>query len=127
MAGRLETLAGDAWRGLVAAPVAVLTIGKRDCEACARWSEELERFLATDREWTETRFGKIVLDAGGLADFKRANPWLAAVDDLPFTRIYVGGEAVRSFAGGGLERLLGRLRTVAAPPGRPPPARPAPG
>jgi len=58
------------------------------------------------------RFGKILLDRGGLASFKRAKPWLAEVDVLPYTRIYRGGEKLAEFAGGGIGRLQSRLERV---------------
>jgi hypothetical protein len=111
--GRLEKIDGGNWREFVSAPVAVLVIGKSDCAACAAWSEELERFLAADTEWTHVRFGKMLLDLGGLIEFKRASPWLAEVDELPFNQIYVKGERSKAFPGGGIERVVGRLRTVA--------------
>ena len=111
---RLETVDGGNWREFVAAPVAVLVIGKSDCAACAAWSEELERFLAEDTEWKHVRFGKMLVDKGGLIDFKRASPWLADVDELPFNQIYVKGERSKAFPGGGMERLVSRLRGLAA-------------
>ena len=49
-------------------------------------------------------------DEGGLVDFKRANPWLAEVDVLPFNQIWVNGERSKSFAGSGVDRLVPRLR-----------------
>jgi hypothetical protein len=119
---RVETLHGEAWRDFIAAPVAVLVLGKSDCAACAAWSADLERFLATDRTWSDVRVGKILLDEGGLADFKRANPWIADLDALPFTQIYVGGRPVTSFVGGSIERLVRRLQRVT---GRSAPHRPS--
>jgi hypothetical protein len=112
--GRLETVDGGSWHDFVASPLAVLVIGKSDCAACAAWSEELERFLAADAEWGHVRFGKMLLDKGGLIDFKRANPWLADVDELPFNVLYVRGERTKSWPGGGVERLTTRLGDVAA-------------
>ena len=106
----LEIVDGTNWRQFVAAPRAVLVLGKTDCENCARWSAELEEFLALDQEFVDVRFGKMMLDQRGLIDFKKANPWLAEVDALPFNVLYVGGERQKSFAGGGLERLRNRLR-----------------
>jgi hypothetical protein len=49
---------------------------------------------------------------GGLASFKRANPWLADIDVLPYTLIYRAGEKVAEFAGGGISRLESRLERV---------------
>ena len=108
--GRLESIDGGNWREFVAAPVAVLAIGKSDCAACQTWSAELEDMLADPAAWPGVRFGKMVLDRGGLIDFKRASPWLADVDTLPFTQIYVGGERWKAFPGGGRDRLESRLR-----------------
>jgi hypothetical protein len=107
---RLESLDRNTWRDFIAAPTSVLVLGKSDCPACAAWAAELTEFLASDREFADVRFGKIFLDVGGLADFKRENPWIAEVDVLPFTLVYVGGERRKDFAGGGIERLLNRLR-----------------
>ncbi len=111
---RLEQVDGKSWRGLVQAPVAVLMLGKTDCESCARWTAELETFLASDTEFRDVRFGKMLLDRGGLVDFKRANPWLADVDVLPYNLVYVGGERRKAFPGGGVDRLITRLRDVRA-------------
>ena len=48
---RLEIVDGANWREFVAAPVALLVVGKSDCGACAAWSAELEHFLDADSEW----------------------------------------------------------------------------
>ena len=47
-----------------------------------------------------------------LIDFKRANPWVAGLDVLPFNVIYVGGEKKSEFAGSGVPRLENRLRML---------------
>ena len=109
---RLEAIDGTTWEGLLAAPWSVLMLGKSDCEHCAEYTEELQTFLAADQTYGDVRFGKILLDRGGLVGFKRANPWLADVDVLPYTLIYRGGEKVAEFAGGGIGRLLARLERV---------------
>ena len=85
-----------------------------DCEACAAWTKDLEGFLATDREWSDLPFGKALLDQPGLVEFKRENPWLSELDALPFTQIFVHGKPAKGFAGDGIPRLVGRLRSVAA-------------
>jgi hypothetical protein len=87
-------------------------LGKSDCEHCHEFTEELHTFLAADRTYADVRFGKILLDRGGLVSFKRANPWLADVDVLPYTLIYKAGEKVAEFAGGGIGRLESRLQRV---------------
>jgi len=106
---RLEVLDGKSWQEFVAAPAAVLVLGKNGCEACASWASELETFLATDRRWQKVRFGKLLLDTPGLVSFKRANPWVAELDALPFNVIYRNGQRSKDFAGGRVERLVTRL------------------
>ncbi|MEO1234801.1 MAG: hypothetical protein AAFZ18_38500, partial [Myxococcota bacterium] len=102
---RLETLDGNTWEDFIKADVAVLLLGKTDCAACNEWTAELQSFLETDETYGEVRFGKITLDRPGLVSFKKANPWLAEVDVLPYTVIYRNGEKTKTFAGGGVERL----------------------
>ncbi len=114
MSERLESIDGQTWEAFVAAPVAVLMLGKSDCEACRAWSTELSTWLGGDETYRHVRFGKLLLDTPGLISFKRANPWIADVDTLPFNLIYVDGERVKHFAGGGVERLVSRLERVAA-------------
>ncbi len=109
MTSRLELLDGKSWEPFLAAPAAVLMLGKSDCAACAAWTEELESFLATDDRWRHVRFGKILLDTPGLVSFKRANPWIAELDDLPVNVIYVNGKEVKRLVGSGVERLVTRL------------------
>ena len=111
--GRLETIDGGNWQAFIESPRAVLMLGKSDCANCARWTEELTTFLEADSEFSEVRFGKMLLDQRGLIEFKKANPWLAEVDVLPYNVIYGAGERLKSFAGGGLDRLLNRLRRLA--------------
>jgi hypothetical protein len=109
---RLEAIDGTSWESFVAADWSVLMLGKSDCEHCAEYTEELHAFLAADTAYADVRFGKILLDRGGLVSFKRANPWLADLDVLPYTVIYRGGEKVAEFAGGGIGRLTARLERV---------------
>ena len=110
---RLEILDGESWESLVSSDLAVLMLGKSDCEACGRWTEELETFLATDEEMSDVRFGKLLLDKPGLGSFKRAHgEWVAGLENLPYTVIWVRGERRKEFAGTGIDRLLNRLRGV---------------
>jgi hypothetical protein len=111
---RLEAIHGENWQTFLTAPLAVLMLGKSDCEHCAEYTEELHGFLAGDAAPGDVRFGKMLLDRGGLAGFKRANPWLADVDVLPYTLIYRRGEKVAEFAGGGIGRLQSRLDRIRA-------------
>jgi len=112
--GRLETIDGGNWRDFVAAPAAVLLIGKSSCPVCQTYVSERGDALAVADAWTGVRFGKVELDRGGLIDFKRANPWLADLDTLPFTRIYRNGQLWKEFAGGGIDRLRTRLEQLDA-------------
>jgi hypothetical protein len=109
---RLEALDGTTWEAFLAAPWSVLMLGKSDCDHCNEYTEELHGFLTDDHSYADVRFGKILLDRGGLASFKRANPWLADVDVLPYTLIYKGGQKMAEFAGGGIPRLEARLERL---------------
>lgn len=107
---QLESIDGTNWREFLAAPRAVLILAKTTCAACAAWSDELSTFLGgTDDRLGEIRFGKMYLDRPGLINFKRDNPWLAEVEDLPFNLLYEHGERRKSWPGGGVPRLLDRL------------------
>ncbi len=114
--GRLEPIDGGNWRDFVAAPAAVLLIGKSTCPVCQEYARELGDALGAADAWSGVRFGKVELDRGGLVDFKRANPWLVDLDTLPFTRIYRNGELWKEFAGGGVDRLRTRLDQLDADP-----------
>lgn len=111
---RLEAIDGSNWESFVQAPWAVLMLGKTDCEHCIAYTAELETFLGADQTYGDVRFGKVLLDRGGLASFKRANPWLAEVDVLPYTLVYRAGARVAEFAGGGVARLQARLARLRA-------------
>jgi len=113
-ADRLEAIDGANWEAFLGADWAVLMLGKSDCEHCLEYTEELHGYLDGQAAPTDVRFGKMLLDRGGLATFKRANPWLAEVDVLPYTLIYRGGEKVAEFAGGGVGRLQTRLERLRA-------------
>jgi hypothetical protein len=110
----LEAVDGANWETFLAAPWAVLMLGKTDCEHCIEYTEELHGYLGQPAAPADVRFGKMLLDRGGLATFKRANPWLADVDVLPYTLIYRGGQKVAEFAGGGVGRLQSRLERLMA-------------
>jgi hypothetical protein len=113
---RLESIDARNWEEFVGSPAAVLMLGKSDCEACKAWTDELLAFLEQDQAWRHVRFGKLLLDTPGLVAFKRANPWLAEVDALPFNVIYVGGKPVKRFAGAGTDRLVSRLAGAVGAP-----------
>ena len=112
MSRALENVDGTNWEEFVGTPKAVLVLGKTDCDHCATWSDELHSFLDGDDEFGDVRFGKMMLDQRGLIEFKKANPWLTEVDVLPFNVLYSSGEKLKTFAGGGIDRLVNRLRKI---------------
>jgi len=107
----LEAVGPENWEEFIhAAPAAVLVLGKDDCEACGRWSAELEASIdALTARFAGVRFGKMNLKQPGLLHYKKRSPWIAELDVLPFNVIYVKGEPVKRFAGLGLARLENRL------------------
>jgi hypothetical protein len=108
----LEMLDGESWRAFVAADAAFLMLGKSDCEPCKAWTAELQAFLAagSGAAHPRVRFGKLLLDSKGLTDFKRENQsWLKDLETLPWNLLYVGGTLEKSWPGGGIARLEGRL------------------
>lgn len=112
---RIESVDRSSWQEFTAAPLAVLMLAKTTCGHCAQWTEDLARFLEGDRDFTDVRFGKLYLDQPGLVEFKRQNPWLAEVDDLPTNVLYRDGERVKTWVGGGVERLRSRLDSLRRP------------
>lgn len=109
---RLEVIGRETWREFLAAPAAVLMLGKSNCEACGKWTEELTAFLDSDEAWKHVRFGKLELDKGGMAEFKKENTWIADLDDLPYNIIYVDGDRKKEFLGSGVDRLVNRMQRV---------------
>lgn len=102
-------LGPDSWEEFVKAPLAVMMLGKTDCIACNDWTAELQTWLGAGEGIPEARYGKMILDQRGLGAFKKAYPWLAKVDQLPFNVIFQDGEKVKDYAGSGIERLTNRL------------------
>ena len=108
----LEILSRETWEEFVASPRVFLMIGKSDCPACNEWTTGLEEFLAADSEFPDVRFGKVLLDTPGLGGFKKANAWLAAVHDLPYNVVFRDGARVKEWVGGGVDRMVNRLRRL---------------
>jgi hypothetical protein len=113
---RLEVIDRENWREFLAAPASVLMLGKSNCEACGKWTTELNAFLADDNDWQHVRFGKLELDKGGMAAFKKENAWIAELEDLPYNVIYVNGERKKEFLGSGIDRLVNRMQRVVPAP-----------
>ena len=113
---RLEVIDRENWRDFLAAPAAVLMLGKSNCKACQAWTDELTTFLESDETWQHVRFGKLELDRGGMAAFKKENTWITELEDLPYNVIYVNGERRKEFLGSGVDRLVNRMRRVVPDP-----------
>lgn len=111
---RLEVVDGESWRDFLAAPAALLVLGRSDCAACALWTEELISFLASDDRWNQVRFGTLRLDQPGLLEFKRAHPWVAEVRELPTNLLFVRGVKKKTWLGGRARRLEERLDGLGA-------------
>jgi hypothetical protein len=110
----LELLTPQSWEAFTKAPLALMMLGKSDCDACKTWSEELDVFLASGNAPTELRVGKLLLDQAGLISFKRANPWIAELDVLPTNVLWSNGARLKTWSGGGVDRLLSRLERLQA-------------
>lgn len=106
----LQRLGRDDWAVPFSAPLSVVVIGKTTCEHCKEWAAELDAFLAETDEFDDVVFAKIDLDTPGLVPLKRAHPWVSELSDLPHTSIWQAGEKRKEFLGGGIDRLVNRLR-----------------
>ena len=108
----IEILNADNLAQFETQPNRVLILGKSDCENCKNWQEELNSAIESGGFQPEVSIGKLDLDQRGLGDFKKSNPWLVDVKDLPFNVIYKQNEIQKSYAGGGLDRLVNRLKRL---------------
>jgi hypothetical protein len=87
-------------------------VGKTDCPACIKWTEELTSFLET-QDIPGVRWGKLVLDGGGVTDFKRAHSgWLKDIFELPYNTLWTNGTQVKSWTGNNVDRLTTRLNNI---------------
>ena len=105
----LVMLEPKTWKEVLDGELTYLMLGKHDCPACEQWTAELSTALADGQSLDGVTYAKLFLDDVGWGRFKMANPWVANVDVLPFNAIYVNGEAVKQWAGGGMERMQNRL------------------
>ena len=98
---------------LLTAECAILILAKTGCAACAGYEAELLGAGCAGRLGGVV-VRKLVLDAPGAVEFKRSNPWLADVDFLPYTVLYVRGEPAEDFATSRSPYLLERLDATRA-------------
>ena len=87
---------------------AVLVLGRPTCDDCTAWYAALAEWSA---EVPVDVFGLDLTTEQGVA-FKAANPWTAHIDFIPFNVLYLEGEVVDQWTGGGVERLLARLTAL---------------
>lgn len=106
---QIQELTPENWEDFTKNLVAVMILGKTDCQACQDWSAELTDAMDAGDVPDNVAYGKLMINQKGLLGFKKANAWLAEVDTLPFNVIYQNGEVVKKYAGGGLARLTNRL------------------
>jgi hypothetical protein len=110
---KLETVNDGNWKDFAASELSVLVVTEDTCSICKEWKAELSEYLENNRENHDCRFGAVVLDGEGVEEFKKANEaWLDQVDGVPFTVLYYNGEPKTSFYGGGIQRLLNRLKRI---------------
>jgi len=82
---------------VVNAPRGALILAKDGCGSCAEYEAEIQRLQ--DRELLgDLVVGKLMLTQPGSRAFKRLNPWLSTVEDLPYTVLYASGQKVDEFA-----------------------------
>jgi hypothetical protein len=96
---------------VVGARHGALVLAKDDCDNCAAYEADIRR-LHEKGLLGDLVVGKMVLTQPGCRRFKRANPWLSQVDDLPYTVLYTSGEKVDEFAASKGTYLLERATDV---------------
>ena len=105
----LETLDSNSWKEFLSSPKAVLIISKTGCISCDAWTLELSDWLGSDNPSTEVRFGKILLDAPRLTEFKIENQWIQNISILPHNSIFIDGKQVCQWPGKGIKKLQNYL------------------
>ena len=95
----------DAHRALGMTKPTLLILGRPTCDDCQEFYRRLNAW--------EPPFPLEVLTLNLRApegdEFRFANPWVAAIDFVPFNVLYVNGEPVDQWAGGDLTRLESSL------------------
>jgi hypothetical protein len=97
----------DSVARVVGAPHGALVLAKDDCDSCAAYEAEIRR-LQEQGQLGDVVVGKLMLTQPGSRRFKRENPWLRGVADLPYTLLYSSGEKVDEFAASRGNYLLER-------------------
>jgi hypothetical protein len=96
---------------VIAAPRGALILAKDGCGSCAQYEAEIQRL--EDRELLgDLVVGKLMLTQPGSRAFKRSNPWLSTLEDLPYTVLYASGEKVDGFAASRGSFLMERAEDV---------------
>jgi len=88
-----------------------LVLAKDGCDNCAAYEAEI-RLLQEQGRLGDLVIGKIMLTQPGCRRFKRENPWLRDVADLPYTLLYASGEKIDEFAASRGTYLLERAEDV---------------
>ena len=86
----------------------LLVLGRPSCDDCLAWYGELDAW-SPDMA-LEVRTLDLTTELGQA--FKQVNAWTEAIDFIPFNVLYVDGEPVVHWTGGGLDRLLDRIKAL---------------
>jgi hypothetical protein len=98
-------------QSVITAPRGALILAKDGCGSCAQYEAEIQRL--EDRELLgDLVVGKLTLTQPGSRAFKRSNPWLSTLEDLPYTVLYASGEKVDGFAASMGSFLMERAEDV---------------
>jgi alkyl hydroperoxide reductase subunit AhpC len=89
----------------------VLILARSDCAHCAAYQAEIQTLVERGGLAGHT-IGKLVVNERGATGYKRANRWLAEVNDLPYTVLYRHGQIVEGFPGSRAAYLEERVRVA---------------
>lgn len=99
---------GDGSERLGVGHPTLLILGRPSCDDCVAWYAELHTWTPSSALTVRTL--DLTTELG--TSFKQANPWTEHIDFIPFNVLYVDGEPVDQWTGGGLERLVKRLEAM---------------
>lgn len=108
---KLELIDDTNFEEFLGSPLSFLMIGRVDCEPCRVWTNELE---SSQQGFPLVRGGKLLIGGNGkLTNFKRTHgAWLSHVREMPHNSLWIGGEMVKEWSGGGMDRLINRLKNI---------------